>query len=89
MARGGQSYARLRLNVGPGGEIDLSTEVDFARPFEATDFNSWEAEYQAKVEPEEWRISLRQQPIEMFGGGIPPDPNADSFADFIGPTDWW
>lgn len=49
LARGGQMYARLRCNVGPGAEIKLPVEVDFSRPFDGTDFEAWEQEYRAKV----------------------------------------
>ena len=33
LARGGQTYARLRFNVGPGGHVQIPVEVDFHRPF--------------------------------------------------------
>jgi proteasome lid subunit RPN8/RPN11 len=49
LAQNGQSYARLRFNVGPGGEQILPVEVDYARPFEASDQAAWEVEYAANV----------------------------------------
>jgi hypothetical protein len=49
LARGGQSFARLRFNVGPGGELLIPVEVDYSRPFAASDFGAWQAEYQANV----------------------------------------
>ena len=33
LARGGQSYARLRFNIGPGGEMPIPVSVDYSRPF--------------------------------------------------------
>jgi proteasome lid subunit RPN8/RPN11 len=49
LARGGQTYARLRYNVGPGAEFKLPVEVDFSRPFDGTNFEAWQDEYLAKV----------------------------------------
>ena len=50
LARGGRSYARLRFHVGPGGDIELPVQVDYTRPFAASDHETWLAEYQANVE---------------------------------------
>ena len=50
LARGGRSYARLRFHVGPGGDIELPVQVDYARPFAASDHAAWLAEYRANVE---------------------------------------
>ena len=36
VARGGQTYARLQLNVGPGATLVVPVSVDFERPFEAS-----------------------------------------------------
>ena len=33
LARGGQTYARLRYNCGPGADLKLPVEVDYGRPF--------------------------------------------------------
>jgi proteasome lid subunit RPN8/RPN11 len=52
LARGGQCYARLRYNVGPGAEIELKVDVDYARPFPETDFELWRHEYLANVQLE-------------------------------------
>ena len=45
LARGGESYARLRFNAGPGGELEISVEVDFGCQFSAGDPGGWQAEY--------------------------------------------
>jgi len=52
LACGGETYARLRCNVGPGSDVLLPVEVDFSPPFPAADRESWEAEYAACVLPE-------------------------------------
>jgi proteasome lid subunit RPN8/RPN11 len=55
VARGGQSYARLRISTGPGGELILPVEVDFQSAFPAADPASWEAEYRQFVSVERER----------------------------------
>src|SRR3954462_6430240 len=60
LACGGQTYARLRYNVGPGAEFKLPVEVDFQRPFVGTNLDAWKEEYQANVRvppPEPARIA--------------------------------
>ena len=49
LARGGQSYARLRFHVGPGADVELPVRVDYRRTFAASDHQAWKAEYQASV----------------------------------------
>ena len=49
LARGGQTYARLRLNAGPGGDVELPVEVDFSQPFAASNQAAWEQEYRQAV----------------------------------------
>ncbi|MCG6156329.1 hypothetical protein [Rubinisphaera margarita] len=52
LARGGDCYARLRFNSGPGGETELSVELDYGREFNGSDFDSWEIEYLQSVDVE-------------------------------------
>ena len=54
LAMTGKTYARLRFNAGPGGEIAIPVGVDFTAPFPGSDHLAWEAEYQAHI--------LRQPP---------------------------
>jgi hypothetical protein len=49
LARGGQSYARLRFNVGPGSAVEVPVTVDYQRPFPAADFDAWDKEFLANV----------------------------------------
>ncbi len=51
LSRTGQAYARLRFGVGPGAEIMIPVEVDYARSFSASDQDAWADEYKAKVTP--------------------------------------
>ncbi|QDU94480.1 hypothetical protein Pla8534_22710 [Lignipirellula cremea] len=52
LSRQGPSYARLRFNAGPGGEIEIPITVDYSRPFEGSDRYAWEQEYGTNVLPE-------------------------------------
>lgn len=45
IARGGATYARLRFNAGPGGEIEITSEVDFTAQFPAADRYAWQMDY--------------------------------------------
>lgn len=51
LAREGDSYARLRFSTGPGAEMRMEVAVDYREPFEASDWEAWEDEYQANVMP--------------------------------------
>jgi proteasome lid subunit RPN8/RPN11 len=57
LARGGQSYARLRFNLGPGADVLLPVLVDYCPPFDGTDELAWLEEYEqcVCVEPREER----------------------------------
>lgn len=50
LAEGGETYARIRYGVGPGGEMELPMEVDFGRAFVASDVEAWECEYAYSVQ---------------------------------------
>ena len=59
LAQGGQTYARLRFNVGPGGAIEIPVQVDFQRVFPAADPEGWDREYINNVS-----APLAQQAVE-------------------------
>lgn len=50
LAQGGETYARLRFNVGPGGSLEIPVEVDFKGRFPAADPEAWDREYCDNVE---------------------------------------
>ena len=52
LARNGETYCRLRFNIGPGADMVIPTEVDFTRAFASSDFGAWEQEYRAAVRPD-------------------------------------
>jgi hypothetical protein len=71
LAQGGQTFARLRFHVGPGGDLDLPVAVDYSRPFAASDHDTWEAEYLACVQPADLPGTLLPE-----GLGLPPAAHA-------------
>ncbi len=72
LAQEGQSYARLRFNVGPTGDFALRVDVDYERPFAGCDSDAWAEEYLDCVQPHlpEKRVSqaAKQAPASPFQG---------------------
>ncbi len=67
LAREGAAYARLRFNVGPGADVELSTEIDFTRQFEGSDRENWRREFDENVFDE----MLRPEPVETSRKQMP------------------
>jgi hypothetical protein len=53
LADEGQSYARLRFNVGPCVELEIPVGIDYTRFFGGCDPEAWEQEYLRNVQPQE------------------------------------
>jgi len=69
LAQGGQVYARLQLNIGPGASIEVPVEIDYSRPFARSDWDAWEQEYLANVQidPDELMFGLEvDQPDDRW-----------------------
>jgi len=49
VAQNGSTYARLRFNIGPGGDIKIPVSVDYGAEFNAAQFDEWKAQYLANV----------------------------------------
>ena len=49
LAQGGQTTARLRFHVGPGGDCELPVDVDFSCDLAAPNRVAWKEEYQRCV----------------------------------------
>jgi hypothetical protein len=54
----GIAAARLRFNVGPGGQAVIPIEVDYSHGFGPSDHQAWEAEYRANIKPDTWLSSF-------------------------------
>jgi len=52
LACSGESYARLRFNVGPGGALEIPVQVDYSCPFAGANAQAWEQEHLLNVQPE-------------------------------------
>ena len=84
VARDGATYARLRFNVGPGGDQRIPVRVDHAPPFNGSDESAWDAEYRAHVEAETEPTAL-YEPFDELEAVCPDDGDAraamlDAFA---------
>lgn len=82
----GQSYARLRFNVGPGGAMTIPVTVDYSRPFAASDHAAWKEQYAANVRCEASRFWENRTTL----------PDRGNERDFFEPfgadgdgRDWW
>ena len=53
------------FHVGPGGDVDLPVEVDYSRPFAASDHAVWHEEYLANVQVSELPL-FRRRSRELF-----------------------
>ncbi len=51
LAQGGETYARLRFNIGPRASLEIPVDVDYRRPFAAADQLAWDREYVECVHP--------------------------------------
>ena len=78
LARNGKSYARMRFNVGPGGQVLVPVEVDYSRPFGPSDRESWEIEYHANI-----HADTRWQRSSLLDEGW-----GDDLAGYAIPEDW-
>ena len=52
LAKGGESYARLRLNGDASQDFEIPTEIDFAAEFPNSEQDDWEEEYLVNVSEE-------------------------------------
>jgi proteasome lid subunit RPN8/RPN11 len=54
VAQDNRTYAKLRFNVGPGGQLLIHTEIDYSEYFGPSDHDLWDTEYAANVKAGEW-----------------------------------
>lgn len=80
LARGGASYARLRFRAGPGGQLRIPVEVDYAREFAASDQAAWNREYQENV-----RMPLPEAPDLGSDRGFWDESDDQDLAEFYDP----
>ena len=61
LAQDGKTYARLRFNVGPGGQVMIPVYVEYSQPFGPSDKEGWEAEYSANIKTVSWSRSITKE----------------------------
>ncbi len=86
LSRTNQTYARLRFNVGPGGDLDLPVEVDYTQPFAASDHAAWLAEYQLHVSAE--KFTTGPALLQPAGSAAALSTGNDWFGQFQGLEPW-
>lgn len=92
LARGGNTYARLRFNVGPGGGDLIPAVVDYLASFGAADHAAWEAEYLANIVPdlERWNMfDSKDKPPSTPSTPSTPSITLDSLTASTGSTSSW
>jgi hypothetical protein len=77
LARGGSRYARLRFNVGPGGQLQVPVSVDFRAPFQGSDQKAWEEEYAANIQAD---------PVQAFSSLPTEWLDPDDYLDTLAPA---
>jgi hypothetical protein len=88
IAQNNKTFARLRFNVGPGGQVLIPVEVDYSQDFGPSDHNLWDAEYQANITAGTWlsEIGNSRPVVNTIDKDTPPKNDLSSFAlpyDFI------
>ena len=67
VAQDNKTYAKLRFNVGPGGQVLIPTEIDYGQDFGSSDHELWDTEYAANVKAIEW-LTERSNTVPDSGG---------------------
>lgn len=57
LARGGETYCRLRFRAGPGGAFEIPVQVDFQGDFAGSNLKAWTREYETAVRKAEFGLS--------------------------------
>jgi len=96
VAQNGSTFARLRFNVGPGGEVKIPVCVDYNYEFDAANFEIWKQQYLANV-IEDTAFSLtgksknssgkQQDEIDIFGNNGFEETSVFTSHDLLGEID--
>ena len=68
VAQEGSTYARLRFNTGPGGEVKIPVFVDYSVEFDSADFQAWQKEYFENVTEDNRVLSLKSKSHKSLNG---------------------
>ena len=96
VAQDGKTFARLRFNAGPGGEVKIPVYVDYSYEFDAADFEVWKQQYLTNV-IEDTTFSLtdkskntsekQQDEIDVFGSNGFEETSVFTNQDLLGEID--
>ena len=96
VAQDSKTFARLRFNAGPGGEVKIPVYVDYSYEFDAADFEVWKQQYLANV-IEDTTFSLtgkskstsekQQDEVDIFGGNGFEETSVFTNQDLLGEID--
>ncbi|WP_231756494.1 Mov34/MPN/PAD-1 family protein [Lignipirellula cremea] len=70
LAQGGETYARLQFNQGPGGSLLLPVETDFTRPFAGSDEAAWRQQYVDNVVDETAQLPRQRHDRDLWRDGF-------------------
>ncbi|GAI53418.1 unnamed protein product, partial [marine sediment metagenome] len=54
VAQDNKTYAKLSFNVGPGGQVLIPAEIDYAHDFGPSEHEAWDVEYEANIKATKW-----------------------------------
>ena len=96
VAQDSKTFARLRFNAGPGGEVKIPVYVDYSYEFDAADFELWKQQYLANV-VEDTAFSLtgksrstsgkQEDETDIFGGNGFEETSVFTNQDLLGEID--
>jgi proteasome lid subunit RPN8/RPN11 len=66
IAQNNKTFARLRFNVGPSGQVLIPVEVDYTTDFGASDKAAWDDEYQVNVKAITWLSDISNKDEKAF-----------------------
>jgi len=78
VAQNDKTYAKLSFNVGPGGQVLIPVEIDYAQDFGPSNRKLWDTEYATNIKAVEWttKHSAEEKTLtrnELCGYALPYD----------------
>ena len=58
IAQSNKTYARLKFNVGPGGNVLIPSEIDYCSDFAPSNHQLWDAEFHSNITTEIWQSEI-------------------------------
>ncbi len=87
LASEGQSYARLRFNVGPSADLEIPVGIDYASTFGGCAFDAWEQEYLANVQPQQHVRAMTQVSEPLHASPLDEKPTDDWYENWVDYTE--